>query len=185
MLPILILFLYPFCWFRKLLNHLPGHWYILHTFVDSFQGCYKDGTEGTRDCRWFASLFFLIRLFLIVLGAFTLTLMFFVLGSIILVMVIMIVQPFKENVRHYSTINANFLLLLTIGFVNITAIQISRLLKPELVSVSITFISVSCILGLLYIPAIFIHHIGLHRCWSYTTTPIRKLRAWRQGYKLL
>ena len=40
--PVLLLTLYPFRWFQKL---LPGHWYILHTFMDSFQGCYKDGME--------------------------------------------------------------------------------------------------------------------------------------------
>ena len=68
LLPVLLLTLYPFCWFQKLLNLLPVRWYILHTFVDSFQGCYKDGTEpGTRDYRWCASMFFIARylLFLI------------------------------------------------------------------------------------------------------------------------
>ena len=31
----------------------------MHTYVDTFYGSYKDGTEpGSRDCRWLASLFF-------------------------------------------------------------------------------------------------------------------------------
>ena len=56
-LPVLILMLYPFRWFQKILNVLSVRWHVLHTFMDSFLGCYKDGTEsGTRDCRWFASL---------------------------------------------------------------------------------------------------------------------------------
>ena len=62
LLPVLILILYPFRWFQKILNVLPVRWHVLHTFMDSFQGCYKDGTEpGTRDCRWFASVFFIVR----------------------------------------------------------------------------------------------------------------------------
>lgn len=62
LLPVLLLILYPFRCFQKLLNLFPFRWYILHTFVDAFHGCYKDGTEeGTRDYRWFASLFFLMR----------------------------------------------------------------------------------------------------------------------------
>ena len=36
---------------------------MLHVFMDSFQGCYKDGTEpGTRDCRWFSAVPFIIRI---------------------------------------------------------------------------------------------------------------------------
>ena len=59
-LPMLLFILYPFRCFQKFLNLFPIRWYILHTFVDSFYGSYKDGTQpGTRDCRWFASLFFL------------------------------------------------------------------------------------------------------------------------------
>ena len=54
-LPVAILALYPFGFFQKFLNLFPFRWYILHTFVDSFQGWYKDGTEpGTRDYRYFS-----------------------------------------------------------------------------------------------------------------------------------
>ena len=54
-LPVAILALYPFGFFQKFLNLFPFRWYILHTFVDSFQGWYKDGTEpGTRDYRHFS-----------------------------------------------------------------------------------------------------------------------------------
>ena len=52
LLPTVLLTVYPFRWFQKLLNLFPIRWYILHTFVDSLQGAYTDGTEpGTRDCR--------------------------------------------------------------------------------------------------------------------------------------
>ena len=61
-LPVLLLVLYPFRCFQKLLNLFPFRWYILHTFVEAFYGSYKDGTQpGTCDCRWFASLFILSR----------------------------------------------------------------------------------------------------------------------------
>ena len=44
-LPTLILTLYPFSLFQKFLNLFPFRWYILHTFVDSFCGCYKNGNS--------------------------------------------------------------------------------------------------------------------------------------------
>ena len=61
-LPAMLFLLYPFVWFQKCLNLFPARWYILHTFMDIFQGCYKDGTpQGTRDYRWFAFIFFISR----------------------------------------------------------------------------------------------------------------------------
>ena len=58
--PVLLLILYPCSCFQKLLNRLHVRWFILRTLMDSFQGCYKDGTEtGTRDCRWISSIYFL------------------------------------------------------------------------------------------------------------------------------
>ena len=62
-LPTLVLTLYPFQFFHKFLSLFPLRWHFHHAFVDSFQGCYKDGTEpGTVDCRWFAQLGLFIRL---------------------------------------------------------------------------------------------------------------------------
>ena len=52
----IILFLYPFLCFQRCLNRLRIRSLALHTFVDAFEGCYKDGANGTRDCRYFAAL---------------------------------------------------------------------------------------------------------------------------------
>ena len=60
---LLLLLFYPMKWFQKCLNCLRLSHVALHTFVDSFAGCYKDGTEpGTRDCRYFAALYLLVLL---------------------------------------------------------------------------------------------------------------------------
>ena len=57
-LPFLLLLFYPMNWFQKCLNCFKLSHLALHTFVDSFAGCYKDGTEpGTRDFHYFAALF--------------------------------------------------------------------------------------------------------------------------------
>ncbi len=45
-LPTVLLLLYPFKHFRKLLSYCGPHAYV---FLDTFQGHYKDGTNGTRD----------------------------------------------------------------------------------------------------------------------------------------
>ena len=59
--PFIILLLYPFQFFQRFLSLFPVNWHYLRAFVDSFQGCYKDGTEpGTFDCRWFSVLTLLL-----------------------------------------------------------------------------------------------------------------------------
>ena len=50
--PMILLAVYPTRCFRKVSTCLKPRWLIaLHTFTDTFQGCYKDGTNGTRDYR--------------------------------------------------------------------------------------------------------------------------------------
>ena len=41
-------------------------WQFLHTFADAFQGCYKNGANGTCDYRYFAALYLLFRVILLV-----------------------------------------------------------------------------------------------------------------------
>lgn len=47
----------------------------LDQFLNAFHGCYKDGTGGSAnnniDCRWFAALYFVLRLILFLVFAFT------------------------------------------------------------------------------------------------------------------
>ena len=65
LIPLLLLFLYPLRSFQTFLNN--HHWQCstLHIFADTFQGCYKNGTNGTRDYRWFAGLHLLMRFIII------------------------------------------------------------------------------------------------------------------------
>ena len=60
-LPLLLLLLYPCQYFQRILNHYRLRCLALHTFMGVFYGCYKDGTEGTRDYRRFAALYLLVR----------------------------------------------------------------------------------------------------------------------------
>ena len=134
LLPMLLFILYPFRCFQKFLNLFPIRWYILHTFVDSFYGSYKDGTQpGTRDCRWFkfASLFFISRFCMMFAAGYTESAMYFPTASMILVMVsllFVIFQPFKGNMNHFTIMNTFFLLLLALSYT--CFVGFGRALKP-------------------------------------------------------
>ena len=65
--PLLLLLLYPMRPFQRCLGYCTRiRWQFLHTFADAFQGCYKNGTNGTRDYRYFAGLYLLFRAVLLV-----------------------------------------------------------------------------------------------------------------------
>ena len=59
--PILLLCLYPCRCFQRFLNRYHLSSQTLRTFMDSFQGSFKDGTNGTRDCRYFAAVYLIVR----------------------------------------------------------------------------------------------------------------------------
>ena len=65
--PLLLLLLYPRRSFQRCLGYCTRiRWQFLHTFADAFQGCYKNGTNGTCDYRYFAGLYLLFRAVLLV-----------------------------------------------------------------------------------------------------------------------
>ena len=62
-LPTLVLLLYPTRIFRKCISCCGfRRWHTLHTFVEAFQGHYKDGTNGTRDFRIVSALYLVFRI---------------------------------------------------------------------------------------------------------------------------
>jgi len=61
--PIFLLILYPTRIFRKCIACCGfRRQYALYTFMEAFQGQYKDGTNGTRDFRIVSSLYLIIRI---------------------------------------------------------------------------------------------------------------------------
>ena len=50
--PLLILVVYPTSLYRKISHWISPKWRLrIKTYVDIFNGCFKDGTDGTRDYR--------------------------------------------------------------------------------------------------------------------------------------
>lgn len=183
LLPLLLLILYPFRWFQKLLNLFPFRWYILHTFMDSFYACYKNGTEpGSRDCRWFASLFFVVRLLLLVIGAVTQSTMYFIASSVLLAifaMILILVEPYKTSHKHYSSITTIFVLLIAMLHMCLTALEYAERRNNEITYMFYLLPAIISILAFLYLPAVVIRQLGCARMVS------KRLQAKRLGYSIL
>ena len=182
-LPYTVLTFYPFRFFQKLINLLPFRWYILHTFVDTFQGCYKDGTQGTRDCRWFAGLYLSIRLVLYVVYSLTLGAIFFPLCAIILLLLIIlviIVQPYKPQKASHAKINAVFFTLYTMIYLCFCGGDMAGTKSPQFIAVFYTLAVLVALIPLICMLVFFCY-------WVYTTCKSARqmVAALRRGYTVM
>ena len=65
-LPALFVFFYQNKFFQKCLSCCKVRCILIHELANICQGCFKNGTSpGTRDYRWFAGLYLLIRIIFI------------------------------------------------------------------------------------------------------------------------
>ena len=107
--PLLLVLLYPLQKCQHCLNLLSYRWQIiLRSFVDTFQGCYKNGTEcGTWDWRWFAVLPHVSQLVgFIILSVIPDSYLFVTAGSIVFILFsisIIVIEPHKPNLAFLST----------------------------------------------------------------------------------
>ena len=97
LLPVIILTLYPFSWFKRYFfkNNL-----TMFTFLEVFYGCYR--TKPTM-CRSFAAVYFVARLLeLLVFACFknVLILLFLGLCKIILCIAVTLVQPYSKKYQN-------------------------------------------------------------------------------------
>ena len=182
--PLTVLFLYPFKFFQNFLSCFPVRWHILHIFADSFLGCYKDGSEpGTRDCRYFAVLFFVARILSFLIYASTVSSTYFnatIVLWLLFAIMITIAQPFKEVVNYYTKINLFYILLLVIVYTSIAGIDIAEIKDIRFYKPFIVLTTVFVVTPLFYISFITIHWLYTQRKWGKDF--IVNIQAWRQGY---
>lgn len=107
LLPMMLLFVYPLKSFQKLLNKLDLNSNSLRTFVDVFQGSFKDGTNGTRDYRFFSGFLLLVKFVLCATFWVTHSSAYYPTASIcILIYCVLIAscKPYKKMHNNYATI---------------------------------------------------------------------------------
>ena len=157
-IPVATLLFYHSRCFQELLNCFPLPWYILHTFADSFQGCFKNGTEPeTRDCRWFAGAYFVLRVALYLMYAFTHQTIYFSFGSIVLLFFVVLlvkVQPYRQDMAYQTNLNATFLVMIALLYISVIGCTFSELAGPNFTSsfyVVMILMAISPLLYLAYI----------------------------------
>ena len=139
--------------------------------MDAFQGCYKDGTDGTRDCRYFAAVYPLFKITLFLVYAVTLSGLFYAVGTVglvLLAMLIVIVQPYKVKFATYNTTDSVLILLLAGWYASVLCLSVSSSKSFKFVKVSFIIIALTAILPLSYILVVIMHWlynaIHVNRC---------------------
>ena len=159
--PLLLLLLYPCQCFQRCLNHYNIHSQVLYTFTDVFQGSYKDGSNGTRDCRWFTALYLLLRI--AVLMVYAINAEFFLYIIILLFLIpVFLTACFHPHKIYSHNISDTFLLLILISF-GISSLSVNELRKFDSNKLShVLTIFFPCI-PLLYFIAVLLYKLFAHK----------------------
>ena len=174
--PPIVLIFYQAAFFQKCLTRCKMNSQALRTFVETFQGCYKDGTNGTRDCHYFAGLYFILRIIAVMLSYTTAPSV--IAGSALLywcaALSFALVQPYKMH--RYNVIDAVIFALLGTLSILITFIVMKILFTGHPSTSLLVLTDVLYSLPLLYFVLFVV-------CWllNRKTSCIRKLK----GHKLL
>ena len=103
-IPPAVLFLYQYSFFQRCLTRCRLNTLALRTFVEKFQGPYKHGANGTVDYRWFAGLYFILRIIAFFISFGGLSVLF--IGSAILYLftavVFALLQPYRKQIYNIA-----------------------------------------------------------------------------------
>ena len=171
-IPTVILIAYTFRCFQKLLSSFNIRLYFLHTFIDSFQGCFKDGTEeGDYDCCWFSAVRLLLRVACYTVYAVTLGSMYFVYATIVLIaaaILFIIVQPFKKAIVKYPVTDSVFIILLALHYVTCAGYNVGVMTGHRVLSMKVVMLGF--VSG--YFPLVYALFLMLH--WFVVKTKMLK-----------
>ena len=186
-LPLLLLCLYPCLCFQKVLNACKLRCQALHIFMDAFQGCYKNGTDGTRDCRYFSAMYLLVRMSFFTVFAITLSRSVYVgcffVGVIFTLFAILftIVQPYKTPVYNIVdtvlvvTVALTYFCIAGITLVDFNAYTITHAHHSPLYTLLIYMLCVFVLFPFIYITAIVLYWLFAHTILSALLVKIRLL----------
>ena len=173
-LPLLLVLVYPCQFFQGILNRFRFRFLCLHTFMDTFLGCYK---LRPTDYRYFAAVYITMRLLNLFLFFATQIGIYFPLMAIVFLTLAVCVskmQPYSNQVYN----NVDTLLMLCAGFAYMMqpVYLLARKLNQKYLQVAVWF--AFCFLGFY-----FLYGIGL---MIYSLLPkvlIQKLQSFAQNLK--
>ena len=174
--PLLLLCLYPCRCFQRCLSRCNLRSQLLHTFMDAFQGHYKDGTNGTRDCRYFSALYLIVRMCFLIGFSIGLSIAWLpVCVSMLLVVLFLSAtfRPYKSSIHN----NIDIFLLIVMALIIVSGLgqMISSQINMQFARLSYLIAGISYLLLFAYsIGLLFYKTFARARC---VRRVCRKIRA--------
>ena len=173
--PAVVLALYQTKPFQKCLEYLCIHRCVsLRLFVELFQGCYKDGTNGTYDLRFTASLYLFLRLSLLLslilcsasdyVGCYAVVFLTLMLTTLLFIAV---TQPYKDN--RMNKVDITLLSMLVLSYALTSSVAESS-------DTTVNAIVLSCVIVLVSIPQLVFYSYIVYRLCCI----LRKLHCFRR-----
>ena len=130
--PLILMLLYTFPRAHMILNRLPTSVQVtLYPFMDNILSCYKDGTNGTKNCRYFGVVYHVALLAYIGCMTWAESTFFFGVNTsvcIITGMLVAVIQPYKSKV--YNTVDIILILSIGLCFAGLMAAFIAYIDAP-------------------------------------------------------
>ena len=151
--PLIIILLYSFPRAHVVLNILPvSVRTAMFPFMDNILACYKDGTNGTRNCRYFGVVYHIALLAFMLSNGLTLTVI--VLGvkifvCVLLGMLVAVIQPYKSKV--YNTVDIILILGVGLGSAGGMSLVMAYIEAPSQKELGLLLATVPGIIPFLYI----------------------------------
>lgn len=184
LLPLGLIIIYSFPKMQKITQCFPISFQnALHPFMDNLLSCYKDGTNGTRNCRYFAIVYYISRILLFVAFISTKDKFYYpesLCVILVTVFLIVVIQPYKSTA--YNTLDAG--LMLTVALTNtsvlalITAEVEESIMASKVAGFATATTPVLCVLGYLSYKSCHSKRSLLTKgTWSLLVSLCRKIYA--------
>ena len=157
-LPLVLILIYAFPKTQSCVLCLPNSLQnILYPFMDNILSCYKDGTNGTRNCRYFAIVYQVSRMVIWSSIMWTESTFFYSVATVAVIItgiLVALIRPYKSTV--YNALDTFLLLTLALALVGVSSVFIAYVDDPRnaqiglamtLLPLSIPFIYIFCCLG--------------------------------------
>ena len=178
--PPVFLLLYPTKPFLRCLNWCRVRGPVIQAFVDAFQGDFKDGTNSTRDYRYFAGLYFLLRLGtrLAEFAQISAYIFICIVMYTITALIFAIVKPYKNNI--YNIVDSVLFGVLALIYITILYGYLFLIVVAGDATWIWAILDLLSSLPLVYISGlllywIFTRTIFIRKCWRVTAQKVKNM----------
>lgn len=175
-IPLILLCTYPCRCCHKFLNLFPFKHHILHIFMDTLQGEFKD---QPRDCRYFAGLYIALRIVNLFLYAYFKNPVYYLSMACVLmffVVLLAVVKPYKSSV--HNSLDPWLFFMPTVAYISVSIHFVSVYMAPKEAVHYSTAVRMVVVVAMslfpLYGVALLVYRV--FPCWK-----VKKFIAWMTG----